>query len=122
MGVDFRILRSEHVTGCPYSTFNLFRARVAKAVGCDWSLMGALDSPESQKIRGHGIFPLLNHSDCDGELSTSECQSVGPALREIASGWTNEADDAEQDHKYFALRFADMCDEAAREFGRVEFC
>lgn len=29
-----------------------------------------------------GLVPLLNHSDCDGELSPEECRTVAPALAE----------------------------------------
>lgn len=31
------------------------------------------------------IVPLLNHSDCDGELSPEECLKVAPRLRELVS-------------------------------------
>ena len=29
-----------------------------------------------------GLVPLLNHSDCDGDLSPEDCARVAPALRE----------------------------------------
>jgi hypothetical protein len=33
------------------------------------------------------IIPLLNHSDCDGELTPEECAKVAPRLKELVEAW-----------------------------------
>lgn len=33
------------------------------------------------------IAPLLNHSDCEGHLSSEECRQIAPRLREIMACW-----------------------------------
>ena len=33
------------------------------------------------------LKPLLDHSDCDGEMTPEECAQVFPRLREIAAAW-----------------------------------
>lgn len=48
------------------------------------------------------IKPLLNHSDCDGELTVKECKKVLPRLRELISKW----DDDDLD-KVRAIKLAD---------------
>jgi hypothetical protein len=79
MGIDF----SHGSASWSYGGFHAARVKLADAVGFrleemvgfggdrDWS---AIDSP---------LVPLLNHSDCDGELSVEECKTVAPALRKI---------------------------------------
>lgn len=36
------------------------------------------------------LKPLLNHSDCEDEMTAAECRQVAPRLREIVEGWSNE--------------------------------
>lgn len=38
---------------------------------------------------GEAIVPLLNHSDCDGQLTPDECRAIAPRLREIVEGWND---------------------------------
>jgi hypothetical protein len=63
------------------------------------------------------IVPLLNHSDCDGELTPEECATISPRLRELAAAWPE--DDYGREH---ALRLADDMDLAARLDCHLEFC
>ena len=54
-----------------YTNFNVFRERVAEnATGPD-----------------DPIMVLLNHSDCDGEMSPQECAACAPRRVAIVSGW-----------------------------------
>ena len=68
--------------GCydgPYSYFNTFRKWVAKQIFIDMDQMEgfAKDIPgASWDCVIHPIKPLLDHSDCDGELTPDDCRSV----------------------------------------------
>ncbi|MNS40516.1 hypothetical protein D3C72_728320 [compost metagenome] len=62
------------------------------------------------------IVPLLNHSDCDGELTPDECRKVGPRLIELVSQW----DDDDRD-KINALLLYEGMKEAAERNESLEF-
>jgi hypothetical protein len=47
------------------------------------------------------LIPLLNHSDCDGELSPDECSKIAPRLRAVVAPWPEDYD------KINALKLAD---------------
>jgi hypothetical protein len=55
------------------------------------------------------IVPLLDHSDCDGELTPGHCKQVAPRLRELVANWPEEDYD-----KRRALELADGMDVAAQ--------
>jgi len=82
MGLDF----SHCPTHWTYHGFHDFRIRLAKLIGVDFEKDDTtnLDDP---------IAPLLNHSDCDGELSPEECRLVAPRLRELAYAWSPDDPD-----------------------------
>ena len=52
---------------------------------------------------------LLDHSDCDGELTPDECVKIVPRLRELVSNWPENDRD-----KINALYLADGMDEAVK--------
>lgn len=69
-----------------YSSFNEWRRIIARAAGF----------PELSEIVGFGgstswdaapgdrrLVPLLNHSDCDGEISPKDCVGIADALEEL---------------------------------------
>jgi len=71
--------------GCwngPYSSFSVFRTLIAASMGFDLSEMEGFcargkkwsELPESD------IYILLNHSDCDGEISTNETVKLLDAM------------------------------------------
>ncbi len=62
------------------------------------------------------VKPLLNHSDCDGELTPDECRKVAPRLRELVNAWSNDDRD-----KRMALRLADAMEQAAAANENLEF-
>ena len=95
MGIDFSVQGSDLETpSWSYSNFNLFRQRVAQAVGIDLDEMkGFGNGPTYDGVSwdtvSDDVVPLLNHSDCDGELSPSECSLIAPRLREILNSGTS---------------------------------
>lgn len=97
MGIDF--------SGCSahwsYGGFHAFRERLAAAIGIDLNQMHGFgprrhnaDTPFADipwDTVQDAIVPLLNHSDCDGELTPEQCRTIAPRLRELVAGW--RADD-----------------------------
>lgn len=83
MGLDF----SHCDAGWSYSGFNRFRERIAQHLGFDLNEMDGYNGHRSWDEINDDIKPLLNHSDCDGDLSSEECARVYPRLREIIKEW-----------------------------------
>ena len=63
------------------------------------------------------IKPLLDHSDCDGELTPDECRRIAPRLRELVSTWPDDDRD-----KAKALELANGMDMAANANENLKFC
>lgn len=55
------------------------------------------------------LAALLNHSDCDGELSPKECAVVAPRLRAMVELWDDDDYDKQQ-----ALRLLDGMAQAVK--------
>ena len=73
-----------------YSGFARFRRTIAAMEGIDLDNMygfGGSINPNCKQIPWDTVDsplkPLLNHSDCDGELTPEECAQVWPRLEEI---------------------------------------
>ena len=74
-----------------YSAFNQFRRFIAKGMG------GSYPPHEDKKLDNNfwywddeynenthkGLFILLNHSDCDGEISSEDCLNVANDLESL---------------------------------------
>lgn len=69
----------------PYSSFGRFRDKLAEMRGFRLRDMigfgGRAEWTDEQK--NDPLYPLLNHSDCDGELSPKECANVALGLSQI---------------------------------------
>ena len=65
----------------------------------------------------HPLFPLLHHSDCDGDLSPELCLTIAPALRDAVATWDDEDYD-----KTMALLLAKAMDICAMAGRRLIFC
>lgn len=85
-----------------YTSFNRFRKLLASEDGIDldamdgFTGMGDYGKPappgRSWAEATTTLAPLLNHSDCDGELTPDECTQILPRLKEIRIAWS-DADD-----------------------------
>ncbi len=58
--------------------------------------MRGFSSPTGKNLSWDNVFnpikSLLNHSDCNGELSTVECAVVAPRLRQLIEKWNDNRD------------------------------
>lgn len=97
MGLDF----SHGGASWAYGGFAPFREALAAHEGIDLNTMDGF-RPYSAGDNWQGIAwdtvtsdlkPLLDHSDCDGELTPTECRQVAPRLREVIDAlWPDERD------------------------------
>jgi hypothetical protein len=113
MGIDF----SHCDAHWSYGGFNHARTRLAEAVGFVLTdmqgfgtLTGQTPGARSWDEITDPVKPLLNHSDCDGELTAEECKAAAPRLREIVSTW--DADDYDRLHFEELARGMDAAAEA----------
>lgn len=95
MGIDF----SHCDARWSYSGFMRFRTKLASSIGVTLGDMeGFSDQNPGREWStiDDPIVPLLDHSDCDGELSPQDCARVAPRLREIIASWSRG--DVRDDH------------------------
>ena len=108
----------------PYSSFNDFRKALANQIGInldDYIGYGDKGTKDLESIP-HDIMPLLNHSDCDGELSPDECTRIAKGLDDVLS---NFKDDAVSKYPYNfkddIVQFRNGCIDAASKNETVYF-
>ena len=104
----------------PYSSFAKWRIWLASKIGLDLDTMVGFggDVEWSDTLKAHPLYPLLNHSDCDGELSPSECKLIAEGLGVIIRDHSDESD------KHFigwCLEFRGVAILAASENAAIEF-
>ena len=65
-----------------YSGFNALRRDISNLFGVNLGTMkGFGGSAEWNTFPEQGLVPLLNHSDCDGELSVADMKLIVPCLK-----------------------------------------
>ena len=110
----------------PYSLFNEFRRTLARQIGIDlreYAGYGEGGTKDLQSIP-HDIMPLLDHSDCDGELTPDECKMVANGLADILNNLKQDPDDEYITSGKFRadiIRFMNGCINAAFMGESVEF-
>lgn len=104
-------LRLSHCDlGWSYSGFMVFREAIANACGLTGNLVDHYINDTYTQLANHPIYPLINHSDCDGQLSVAEMNQLVPAIKNILTKLDPRHQDA-------ALEFIDgmknaiACDE-----------
>jgi hypothetical protein len=100
-----------------YTGFMHFRRRLAAQIDVDLDQMYGFGGEQRPwDTVDHPLVPLLNHSDCDGELAPDDCALVAPALRDAVTGWDEDDYDRVQ-----ALYLADLMERADRTGRPVRF-
>lgn len=131
MGLDLRVGREEgRLPNDPwpswsYPGFRQFRQRLAQHIGIDLKQMRGFGGEGDWTTVSSPIRHLLDHSDCDGELTPQQASELAPTLRqalqEIGSR-TDPGDDPEWDYDQKAgaelVQLLELC---ARENVPVEF-
>ncbi|MER2057200.1 MAG: hypothetical protein ABTA16_00170 [Niallia sp.] len=112
MGLDF----SHTDVRWGYSSFNIFRKKLANQIGINLDAMEGFGGDIKFDQFKDDIIPLLDHSDCDGELTVKECKKVAPRLRELVSNW----DDGDYD-KQKAISLAEGMELAVSQGEPLEF-
>ena len=79
-----------------YSTFGEWRRIIASAAGFPPlnGMVGFGGAGNWNKVPGDKrLVPLLNHSDCDGEISPSDCAGIAASLQELIDRIPDYKDD-----------------------------
>jgi hypothetical protein len=124
----------------PYSSFMEWRIWVAKQVGINLLEMEGYspDRDYTNPNRRHGKIKwetieddlkiLLNHSDCDGHLTTSQCKKIADRLKTITDAMTDDYNSKLEDNwstearMYNAtIRFRKGCMKAYKEKEKLKF-
>ncbi len=116
MGLDF----SHGNAHWSYGGFSRFREALAIHEGFFLNDMQGFDGERPWSAVTTDIKPLLDHSDCDGELTPEECAQVAPRLREILADWQERGHDTYDIHA--GLELADAMDDCAKSGEILEFC
>lgn len=90
MGIDF----SHGEAHWAYSGFMRFRALLAETLGYKTPLMEMYDNNTYDVMEKEPIWPLINHSDCDGDLTVKEMKQILPQLISIVNIWEEQPDDS----------------------------
>jgi hypothetical protein len=86
MGLDLRVGREAGRLGSDpwpqwsYGGFNLFRERLAQHIGIDLSSMDGFGGEGDWASVQSPLRHLLDHSDCEGDLSVEQAAELAPAL------------------------------------------
>lgn len=112
MGLDLvlvRVDRDAPRARWSYSGFNAFRKRLCAEVGVDLDQMFGFGGDVEWSTVKDDLVPLLDHSDCDGDLGYSDCVKVHPRLLAIVAEWPDDYD------RQMALTFCRMMKEVVDE-------
>lgn len=88
MGVAF----SHCEASWDYSGFGQFRRNLWNLAGFDGDLYVLYESNGHEVAKDHPLFPLFNHSDCDGVLEPHELEQVIPELERLCPNLTDGYD------------------------------
>ncbi|MHA6764736.1 hypothetical protein [Streptacidiphilus sp. PAMC 29251] len=114
MGVDF----SHTEAHWAYGGFGRFRTALAKHEGIDLDQMEGFGGDMPWAPVATPLKPLLDDSDCDGEISPEDCATVAPRLREVINAvWPGDCHD-----RHDGLALADGMEAAAEAGEPFEFC
>jgi hypothetical protein len=123
MGIDF----SHTDAQWSYTGFGTFRRALALFEGFELDAMDGFGGDQPWSAVHTDLAPLLNHSDCDGELTPTECRQVAPRLRVVIDElWPAELavweiDPAAHFNRSSGLRLADGMDAAAASAEPLQF-
>lgn len=83
MGLDF----SHGDAHWTYGGFHRFRSNLIITLGYTTALDEMFDNNTIHELQHEPIYPLINHSDCDGYLSVNEMKQIIPQLKFVLESW-----------------------------------
>lgn len=103
MGLDFIGAKAHWA----YSGFNRFRERLAQEARINLSEMQGFKTKDGTKfgtvVKGKSwdkindpIKYLLNHSDCEGQISSQRCGLIIPRIKELIKNWDDNDYDKQE--------------------------
>lgn len=100
-----------------YSSFNHWRAEITKLVGIEnlHDMEGFGGEIKWTYWEHNDLYPLLSHSDCDGELTVEECRKTLKGLADIYDKIESE------EARIKAVEFMNGCKLAIHENEPIEF-
>ncbi len=107
-----------------YSSFNQWRTWLADKVGISLQKMEGFggDIEWTEEMKEQNYYPLLYHSDCDGDLSIEECKKIKSFLEKILDTKPNVDKDRLIDWNYaHTLSFFQGCQKAIEANEPIEF-
>ena len=123
MGIDFSHTQAQW----SYTGFGAFRRALAVFEGFELDDMEGFGGDRDWSTVATDLAPLLNHSDCDGEMSPDECRQVAPRLRAVidelwpAERAVWEIDPSAHFNRHAGLALADGMDAAAAADEHLQF-
>jgi hypothetical protein len=113
----------------PYSSFNTFRKWLASKINVnldEYIGYGGANATKELTSIDHKIMPLLNHSDCEGELKPAECLQIAEGISDILKNISKEEVEHPENNWQFsdynkAIRFRDGCLLAHSKNENIEF-
>jgi len=100
-----------------YSGFMRFRNKLIETLGYTHSLESMYKDGTYINMKTEPIYPLINHSDCDGELTVDEMQQMLPQLKCIIKRWPDDDYD-----KSYGFKFIEGIELAVDENEPMVFC
>jgi hypothetical protein len=96
MSLSFCVQKIEDADlGFGFGEFSRFRHRIAQSIGLKDVYAGTdTDMYETKRYieigETHPIYPLIEHSDCNGDMEPEECGQVGNYLKALIPLWEKE--------------------------------
>jgi len=112
MGIDF----SHCKASWSYGGFSKFRHRIAEECGLDVAGGDMYEYGQYKKLSTHDIYPFIDHSDCEGDMSVENMKKVAPAIRKAVEQW----DENDYD-KMMAIRLVECMEEAISKNEPIQF-
>lgn len=98
-----------------YHGFSAFRQELARLEGIELEEMQGFGGQRPWDEYATDLRPLLDHSDCDGDLSPEECAQVWPRLAKLVSRLSRDYD------RVSAAALVESMRAAAESGRRLEF-
>ncbi len=115
MGLD----TSHNAWHGPYSSFGQFRTDLAAHVGINLKEMEGYGGDTPFETIEDDVKILLDHSDCDGEITPEDCAKLAVRLRDIMKTLPEEPGD--WNTYAHCERFAKGCELAASKNEPIDF-